>query len=99
MNFVFASFAVQSSFKRRDCFTAFAMTNLRLFFDEFMESFAVQSSFKQRDCFTAFAMTKDLPSLKTRYVKLSCIQYDFGLRNHTRIPRNLPRTQFRRQVT
>ena len=38
MNLVFASAAKQSSFKRRDCFSAFAKTNLRLFVDELMES-------------------------------------------------------------
>ena len=61
MNFVFASAAKQSSFKRRDCFTAFETTNFRLFFDEFIAIKAKQSCrwFDTRlDCFTAFAMTK-----------------------------------------
>ncbi len=60
MNFVFASAAKQSSFKKRDCFTAFAKTNLRLYFDEFIASAAKQSSAPvaaRSDRFTAFAMT------------------------------------------
>ncbi len=75
MNFVFASAAKQSSFKRRVCFTAFAMTGHR-----FVENATIPHQFESRTSYSDFGIYcsdhQDTLNSKARMLRLWALKIE-----------------------